>query len=601
MQVYILLSLMHQFHIPVLGLSFSIDTPLKVARFGISSVMSLSSDALLEDMRAHHSQKNALPYEPISEKEEDYRARRITAYLDLIDVLIKAQIDVLRSASLDQSSPLTEYLNLLPSNNPLKIWYQQYEAAETITARRSLNELIKNGIKAGSADVNIMTKVNKTNYDQNKNPLGDEFADALAALRGFAHSTLESAVVFSAGFNPRLYSYLEKFNGFFPNAQGIIAKKVILKVSDYRSAVIQGKFLAKKGIWISEFRIESGLNCGGHAFPTEGLLAGPILSDFKNNRQSLEQELHELCLKVWEQKGLDTKNFKPHFKITIQGGIGTADEQHFLMDHYGIEGTGWGTPFLLVPEATTVDDATLKKLAQAKSKDLYLSKTSPLGVPFNNLKDTPSEQLRLERIAKNRPGSPCHKKYLVSNAEFSKAPICTASRKYQSKKLKELDSQNLPESEYQKAYEDITVKACLCEDLSASAYLKNDLKPQLTTATAICPGPNLAFFSRQYSLKEMVGHIYGHGPQVSTNSRPHVFINELKIYMEYLEGEWQQWRDQLNARQNKYLTSFKANLEKGIDYYKNLSSEITLPSFTTDLSKLAQSLENIGPSKPAIT
>jgi hypothetical protein len=30
----------HAFHIPVLGLGFSIDTPLKVARYGISSVIS---------------------------------------------------------------------------------------------------------------------------------------------------------------------------------------------------------------------------------------------------------------------------------------------------------------------------------------------------------------------------------------------------------------------------------------------------------------------------------------------------------------------------------------------------------------------------------
>ena len=40
---------------------------------------------------------------------------------------------------------------------------------------------------------------------------------------------------------------------------GKLAKTIILKVSDYRSALTQGKILAKKGVWISEFRIESGL------------------------------------------------------------------------------------------------------------------------------------------------------------------------------------------------------------------------------------------------------------------------------------------------------------------------------------------------------
>lgn len=43
----------HTFHIPVLGLSYSIDTPLKVARFGISSVVSIIEDELVEkEMRA---------------------------------------------------------------------------------------------------------------------------------------------------------------------------------------------------------------------------------------------------------------------------------------------------------------------------------------------------------------------------------------------------------------------------------------------------------------------------------------------------------------------------------------------------------------------
>ena len=38
----------HSFHIPVLGVGYSVDTPLKVARYGISSVMSIVDDALLE-------------------------------------------------------------------------------------------------------------------------------------------------------------------------------------------------------------------------------------------------------------------------------------------------------------------------------------------------------------------------------------------------------------------------------------------------------------------------------------------------------------------------------------------------------------------------
>jgi hypothetical protein len=37
---------LHTFHIPVLGIGYSIDTPVKVARFGISSVISVMDDRL---------------------------------------------------------------------------------------------------------------------------------------------------------------------------------------------------------------------------------------------------------------------------------------------------------------------------------------------------------------------------------------------------------------------------------------------------------------------------------------------------------------------------------------------------------------------------
>ena len=128
-----------------------------------------------------------------------------------------------------------------------------------------------------------MTKIDKENY-KNGIKLPIEYNDAHAAIRGFANSNLNASVVLSAGMSPRLYSYLENFDDFYPDKNGEIKKKIVLKVSDYKSAFIQGKFLAKKGLWVSEYRIESGLNCGGHAFATQGYLLGPILAEFKNHR-----------------------------------------------------------------------------------------------------------------------------------------------------------------------------------------------------------------------------------------------------------------------------------------------------------------------------
>ena len=141
----------------------------------------------------------------------------------------------------------------------------------------------RKNLTMGSIDVNIMTKVDKNNYI-NKKQLPIEYNDAHAALRGYANSDLSSSLILSAGMNPRLYSYIGQFDDFFPNEEGTIKKKIILKVSDYRSALIQGKFLAKKGLWVSEYRIESGLNCGGHAFATDGQLIGPVLEEFKENK-----------------------------------------------------------------------------------------------------------------------------------------------------------------------------------------------------------------------------------------------------------------------------------------------------------------------------
>lgn len=87
----------HDFHIPVMGLSFSVDTPLKVAHYGISSVVSIMEEDLLEMMREHHSKKNGLEFIPVDKKEFDSRAKRITAYCNLLDQLVWKKIESIRN------------------------------------------------------------------------------------------------------------------------------------------------------------------------------------------------------------------------------------------------------------------------------------------------------------------------------------------------------------------------------------------------------------------------------------------------------------------------------------------------------------------------
>lgn len=560
----------HTFHIPVMGTAFTIDTPIKVARFGISSVISLVDDILIEQMREYYCKTISENYFFIDNDEENYRSKRITSYLNLVNKIVIKQIKELKSLEFKNGNDLSKYFELLPNHSPLKQTYYWMMKMKDGNAKYILQDLLRCEVKAGNIDVNIMTKLDKINYLKNNDVPIPESSDALTALSGFAKSDLDSSVVFSAGMNPRLYTYIEKFKDFFPDKTGVIKKKIILKVSDFRSANIQGKFLTKKGLWVSEYRIESGLNCGGHAFATDGYLLGTILEEFKTNRQKFTSEFFEIYNKALTEKKYSPVLIPPQIKVTVQGGIGTAKEHNFLLNNYEVDGTGWGTPFLLVPEATNVDHETLYKLAQATEDDLYLSDVSPLGVPFNNLRNSSSEIKKMERIALGIPGSPCKKKYLVSNTEFTEKPICIASRQYQNFKIKELEGKKLNHEEFRKKYEKIVEKSCLCTDLGVAAELVFNLPSTKNNTSAICPGPNLAYFSKVTSMEEMVNHIYGRINPLSDPTRPNMFIKELSLYIDYLKRELQKHLDSWNEKQNLYFNNFKDNLQSGIDYYKQL-------------------------------
>ena len=552
--------MVHKFHIPVLGLGYSIDTPLKVARYGISSVVSVVDDELIERMRKYHTEQNDLEFISIPKKSINSRAKRITSYLNLMHKLVQLQFEALKTQSFVLGNDLCTYFELLPNDSQLKLGFELMMDYPEGERKKIFQNILKNRMKMGSIDVNIMAKV-------------DNNSDSLSALRGFAESNLTTSVILSAGMNPKLYSYISQFDDFFPDENGELRKQIILKVSDFRSAFIQAKFLAKKGIWVSEFRIESGLNCGGHAFATEGYLLGPILEEFKQNKTSLLAELFDLYRTALSenQENRHPMTEPPKQRITVQGGIGTSSENEFLLKYYGLDATGWGSPFLLVPEVTNVDETTLKKLVEAKEDDYYLSNSSPLGILFNNFKGSSIEQQRLSRIEKGRPGSPCTKKYLCTNTEFTVQPICTASREYQRLKINQLDTLQLPKTAYEQHFNTITEKICLCEGLCASVYLKDKIiKPKESIAVAICPGPNLAYFSNTYTLQEMVHHIYGKLDLLEKVKRPHFFIKELNLYIEYLQKEIQDHIKDLNDKKLKQLTKFKAQLLAGVDYYKSL-------------------------------
>ncbi len=111
-------SRVHTFHIPVLGLAFSIDTPVRVSRFGISSVISIVDDMLIEHMRKHYASLYGEPYTTITIMENDYRARRIAEYLDLLQRIVQKQVESLKASAFETGSEIVKYFTTASGSFP---------------------------------------------------------------------------------------------------------------------------------------------------------------------------------------------------------------------------------------------------------------------------------------------------------------------------------------------------------------------------------------------------------------------------------------------------------------------------------------------------
>jgi len=585
------LSGVHSFHIPVMGTGFTIDTPLRVAKYGISSVISLVDDILIEQMREYHSRKNGIPYERITDADSDPRARRITAYLDLLGTLVGKQIEEVRKSSFDPDGEITRYFEQLPAS-PLKTKYLDICVEKDPAKKRLMQDALRSHVVAGDIDVNVMTKLDRERFNDG-HKCAPEMSDARAALRGFANSSLNSSIVCSAGMNRDFYRYFSSFDDFYPDADGVLKKRIVLKVSDIRSAEIQGKFLAKRGLWVSEFRIESGLNCGGHAFPAKGYLMGPIMEKFMSRRFELAAELHEVYNAALTNLGRRPAMSKA-IRVTVQGGVGTSQEHEMFLGYYRADSVGWGTPFLLVPEATNVDPEHIEKLIAADERDVYLSESSPIGVPFWNLRTSASEEMRRKRIRDDRPGSPCYKGILQLDTEMGDIPLCKASREYQRKKLAKLESESLPEDRYEAEKEAILAKSCICHDLAGGVTKLAGINPE--ALTAICPGPNIVNFKLIFSLREMIDHIYGRRSVMNNPDRPNLFVSELSLYIDYFRNEVEKSTLDISSRTEVYLADFKDNLIAGIDYYLSSAEKFIEDStarFVQDVITLREELERI--------
>lgn len=593
----------HTFHIPVMGTGFTIDTPLKVARYGIDSVISLVDDVLLEQMRKYHCGCQDIPFEPISKKDDDSRARRITAYLNLVHMLVQRQLKELQAAPFEPGSDIMRYFDLLPDGE-VKQSFNEMLATSDPAEKARLQEQLRTKVIPGKIDVNIMTKLDVDNYRDGEK-LPSEFSDALAGLRGFAMSDLSASMILSAGLNQRLFAYFTQFKDFFPDQYGWLKKKITLKVSDFRSALIQGKLFAKFGLWVSEYRIESGLNCGGHAFISKGTLIGPILEEFKTKREELVNAVYSIYRKAQANNGHVEPVEPRNIRITVQGGIGTTDEDRLLHELYDVDSTGWATPFLLVPEVTNIDDAHLIKLQKVTELEVSCSDCSPLGVPFWSLMNSASEAERERRIQDGKPGSPCAKGFIKLNTEFTEKPICIASSRYQNLKLEQIAQQQLePEKltdvQYANAVKSILAKSCICHDLAGNATGKYGIDDKATSS--ICCGPAIVYFSKLVSLEQMLDHIYRKVSVFSDEKRPHMFVNELKLNVDYMRKRLDSFALGLIPSPLKAMGGFKENLLSGIQYYRSLAHHIAEDErkrFLDDLSTIYQMIERFPLHVPA--
>ncbi|HMD13532.1 MAG TPA: hypothetical protein VKI62_02810, partial [Bacteroidota bacterium] len=142
---------LHTFHVPVMGIGYTVDTPAKVAHYGISSVISLVDDILIERMRKFYSEKLNLPFTPITEKEEDHRARRITEYLNLMDKMVGDKFAALKHSINAKGEELHKYIEMLPDFSEIK---QKFHAfVEHNTVKEDIGRWIDAHLHPGSIDV----------------------------------------------------------------------------------------------------------------------------------------------------------------------------------------------------------------------------------------------------------------------------------------------------------------------------------------------------------------------------------------------------------------------------------------------------------------
>ena len=110
--------------------------------------------------------------------------------------------------------------------------------------------------------------------------------------------------------------------------------------------------------------------------------------------------------------------------------------------------------------------------------------------------------------------------------------------------------------------------------LAATAVINYGVDTRESKGVSICPGPNMAYFSKELSLSEMVNHIYNDMKEVVRSDRPNMFVNELTMYLKYFAKKIQENKENWDKASAKKLNAFADNMNEGINYYKEMFNSI---------------------------
>ena len=106
------------------------------------------------------------------------------------------------------------------------------------------------------------------------------------------------------------------------------------------------------------------------------------------------------------------------------------------------------------------------------------------------------------------------------------------------------------------------------------------IKKEEKAPQAVCPGQNISWFNREYSLMEMMAHFYNKQKSLISEERPHMFAKEIQMYVDYFDRLIK--KSDLNERTTKTLNEFYENMKSGMEYCRTFSQKQPFTSENID-------------------